>query len=91
MRFIGKLVAYLLAGILSVVVVLFDLIGRILSFLGVFVVFTFVAGLIVIVISRSWQSLPLLVGLFSVCVIIFFGSAIIAGYIARCRDWLLGR
>ena len=91
MRFIGKMFAYLLAGGLSIIAVLFDFLGRILSFIGVFVIVLFVVGLLGIAFSRSWQSLPLYFGLFAVCVVVFFGSALIAGMIERCRKRLLGR
>ena len=89
MRFIGKMFAYVLAGMLSIISVLFDLMGRILSFIGVFVIFLFVVGLIVVAITRSWQSLPLLIGLFMAFVVIFFGSASIAGLIERWKKRLL--
>ena len=91
MRFIGKMVACLLAGILSLIAVLFDLLGRILSFIGVFVIFLFVVGLFGIVISRSWQTLPVLIGLFVTCLVIFYGSALFAGLIERWRNRLLER
>ena len=91
MKLIGKMIAYILAGALSIVAVGFDLLGRILSFIGVFIVFLFAVGLIGIAISRYWQFLPLLIGLFAACIVVFFGSALIAGMIERCRNRLLGR
>ena len=89
MRYIGKLFAYLLAGILTLVVWAFEILGRVLSFIGVFVILLFVICLIVIVVSGLWQSLPIVIGLFAVCCVIFFGSAIVSGEILYIRNKLL--
>lgn len=91
MRLIGKLFAYLLAGILTLVVWAFEILGRVLSFIGVFVILLFIICLIVIVASGLWQSLPIVIGLFAICSVIFFGSAIISGEIRHLRNMLLGR
>ena len=91
MRLIGKLFAYLLAGILTLGVWAFEIFGRVLSFIGVFVILLFVICLIVIVVSRLWQSLPIVIGLFATCCVIFFGSAVISGEIIHLRNWLLSR
>ena len=91
MRFIGKAFALLLAGILTLVLLAFDLWGRIMSFIGVFAIFLFAICLIVIVASGLWHNLPILMSLFAVCLIIFFGSAYLAGAIQLLRDRLLGR
>ncbi len=91
MRLIGKLFAYLLAGILTLVVWAFEIFGRVLSFIGVFVILLFVICLIVIVVSGLWQSLPIVIGLFAACCVIFFGSAVISGEIIHLRNWLLSR
>ena len=63
MKIIGKLFAHLLAGILTLVLVVFDLLGRALSFIG----------------------------LFAVCLLVFYGTAWIAGLLAALRDRLLAR
>ncbi len=81
MRYIGKLFAYLLAGILTLVVWAFEILGRVLSFIGVFVILLFIICLIIIVVSGLWQSLPIVIGLFAVCCVVFIGSAIVSGKI----------
>ena len=91
MRFIGKFFAYLLAGILTLLVWAFEIFGRVLSFIGVFVILLFIICLIVIVASGLWRSLPIIIGLFTVCCLIFYGSAIISGEILHLRNLLLGR
>ncbi len=91
MRLIGKAFALLLAGILTLILLAFDLWGRIMSFIGVLVIFLFVICLIVIIASGLWHNLPILMALFAVCLIIFFGSAYLAGVIQCLRDSLLGR
>ena len=87
----GKLIKLILASILSVVVLAFDLFGWLISFIGVFVIILFAICLIVIVASGLWSTLPLLLGLFAVCVAFFFGTAYLSGGIIRLRNILLGR
>ena len=91
MKIIGKLFAHLLAGVLTLVLVAFDLLGRALSFIGVFVILLFGLSLLVIVFKGLWHTLPILIGLFAVCLLVFFGTAWIAGLLSFLRDRLLGR
>ena len=91
MKIIGKLFAHLLAGVLTLVLVAFDLLGRALSFIGVFVILLFGLSLLVIVFKGLWHTLPILIGLFAVCLLVFYGTAWIAGFLSFLRDRLLGR
>ncbi len=91
LRALSKLIRLIFAGILSLVIFAFELLGRLISFVGVFVILLFAICLIVIVVSGLWSTLPLLVGLFAVCVAFFFGTAYLSGGIIRLRNILLGR
>lgn len=91
MKIIGKLFAHLLTGILTLVLVAFDLLGRALSFIGVFVILLFGLSLLVIVFKGLWHTLPILIGLFAVCLLVLYGTAWIAGLLSFLRDRLLGR
>ena len=91
MKIIGKIFAHLLAGVLTLVLVAFDLLGRALSFVGVFVILLFGLSLLIIVFKGLWHTLPILIGLFAVCLLVFYGTAWIAGFLSFLRDRLLGR
>ena len=91
MKIIGKLFAYLLAGILTLVLVAFDLLGRALPFIGVFVILLFGLSLMVIRFKGLWHTLPILIGLFAVCLLVFYGTEWIAGLLSFLRDRLLGQ
>ncbi len=90
-RGIGRIMAYLLAGIMTLVLWTFDFVGRVLSFAGVFVILFFLISLVAIALTGSWGILPIALGLMGACVIIFFGTAYAAGIIQRFRNRLLGR
>ena len=85
MKIIGKLFAHLLAGVLTLVLVAFDLLGRALSFVGVFVILLFGLSILVIVFKGLWHNLPILIGLFAVCLLVFYGTAWIAGLLSLLR------
>lgn len=91
MKIIGKIFAHLLAGILTLALVAFDLLGRALSFIGVFVILLYGLSLLVIVFKGLWHTLPILIGLFAVCLLVYYGTAWIAGFLSFLRDRLLGR
>ena len=91
LRVLGKLIRLIFAGILSLVVLAFEVLGRLISFAGVFVIFLFAICLIVIVAGGLWSTLPLLIGLFAVCVAFFYGTAYLSGGIMLLRNKLLGR
>ena len=91
MRLIGKMFALLLAGVLTLVVWAFNILGWILSFVGVFALLLFGISLIVIVFRGLWHTLPILIALFAACCLVFFGSAFISGEILHLRNRLLGR
>ena len=91
MRFIRKLFAYLLAGILTLVVWAFEILGIVLSFIGVFVILLFVICLIVIAVSGLLDSLPTVICLLAVCYVIFGGTAYLSGVIRYLRDKLINR
>ena len=83
--------AYLLAGVLTLVLWILDLLGRVLSFAGVFVILLFLICIIAIAVTGSWSNLPIVLSLMIACVILFFGTAFVAGVIQRFRSRLLGR
>ena len=83
--------AYLLAGVLTLVLWILDLLGRVLSFAGVFVILLFLICIIAIAVTGSWSNLPIVLSLMIACVILFFGTAFVAGMIQRFRSRLLGR
>lgn len=89
LRVFGKLIRFILAGILTVFIWAFDIFGRILSFAGAFAVWIFAICIITICICVRWSSLPLLLGIIGACVIVFFGLAMLSGGIASLRDRLL--
>ena len=62
-----------------------------ISFAGVFVIFLFAICFIAIVAGGLWSTLPLLLGLFAVCVAFFFGTAYLSGGVLLLRNKLLGR
>ena len=88
---IGKGLAYLLAGVLTLVLWSLDLLGRVLSFAGVFVILIFLICIIAIVVTGSWSNLPIVLSLMIACFFLFFGTAFVAGIIQRFRSRLLGR
>ena len=88
---IGKGLAYLLAGVLTLFLWVLDLLGRVLSFAGVFVILLFLICIIAIAVTGSWSNLPVVLLLMIACVILFFGTAFVAGIIQRFRSRLLGR
>ena len=83
--------AYLLAGVLTLVLWILDLLGRVLSFAGVFVILLFLICIIAIAVTGSWSNLPIVLSLMIAYVILFFGTAFVAGVIQRFRNRLLGR
>ena len=91
MRIIGKMFGFILAGILSVVIMIIDLAAKIASFAAVGVLFLFVVCIIVAIIQGSWQSIAIMIGLLTVGAVLFFGTAMITGRLELFRDRLLGR
>lgn len=81
----------MLAGVLTLVLVAFDLLGRAQSFIGVFVILLFGLSLLVVVFKGVWHTLPILIGLFVVCLLVFYGTVWIAGSLSLLRERLLGR
>ncbi len=88
-RVLGKMIRLILAGILTVFVWAFDILGKVLSFAGAFAVWIFIICIITVCICGLWSSLPLLLGIIGACVVAFFGLAILSGGIASLRDRLL--
>ena len=44
-----------------------------------------------IMLKGLWHTLPILIGLFAACLLVFYGTAWIAGLLAALRDRLLGQ
>ena len=88
---IGRGMAHLLAGVLTLVLWILDLLGRVLSFAGVFVILLFLICIIAIAVTGSWSNLPIVLSLMIACVILFFGTAFVAGVIQRLRNRLIER
>ena len=91
MRIIGKMLGFFLAGILSVIIMVIDITAKIASFAVTGIVLLFVVCMIVAIVEGSWQAIAILMGLFGVGAVLFFGTAMITGKLEYFRNRLIGR
>ncbi len=91
MKIIGKMLGFILAGILSVVIIIIDFTTEIASFAAAGIVLLFVVCMIVAIVVGSWQAIAILMGLLGAGAVLFFGTALITGKLEYFRNRLIGR
>ena len=91
MKIIGKMLGFILAGILSVIIMIIDLAAKIASFAATGIVVLFMVCMTVAIVEGSWQAIAILMGLLGIGAVLFFGTALITGKLEYFRNRLIGR